>query len=173
MRKSLKKVWTRHRKTWKHFKKRFWKRSKSGKGLGLHKIFMVIGFSFIIISIFGYLSYTGELTFSEAITTDANTTSTIETGTESLAPETTTVKTTIEKTTTTKKAATSTIPEGDPDCEVFFECPEGTNFVASKYSTKYHRCNCQSAYKIKLANIVCFYTKEHAEEEGYSPHSCI
>ena len=96
----------------------------------------------------------------------------LESENKSLDSETTTVKTTTS-TTTTEKITTSTIPEGDPDCEVFFECPEGTNFVGSKYSTKYHRCDCQDTYKIRLAIIVCFYDEEHAEREGYSPHSCV
>lgn len=103
MRKSLKKVWTSHRKTWKNFKKRFWKRSKSNKGLSIHKLLIAIGFSLVLISIVGYISTRTAEVAKVGETTETTTTTTQETTTT--AEETTT----IEATTTPSTAITTTI----------------------------------------------------------------
>ena len=104
MRKSLKKVWICYRKTWRHFKKRFWKRSKSNKGFSTHQILLTIGFSLILISVVGFLSTrTAEVT--KVGETNETTTTTI--------PTTTSTTPTIETTTT----ITTTIPRTSTDLE--------------------------------------------------------
>ena len=44
-------------------------------------------------------------------------------------------------------------------------------YVGSKNSDKYHKPSCVWAKKIKLENLVCFSSKEEAEDKGYKPCS--
>ncbi|MEM4703069.1 MAG: thermonuclease family protein [Candidatus Pacearchaeota archaeon] len=48
-------------------------------------------------------------------------------------------------------------------------CPQGTQYVASKNSNKFHKCSCSFAKKIKPENLLCFRTREEALDKGYSP----
>ncbi|MFH1055715.1 MAG: hypothetical protein V1744_06440 [Candidatus Altiarchaeota archaeon] len=50
-------------------------------------------------------------------------------------------------------------------------CPAGTNYVASKSSTKYHLCACRSAKTIMPKNIVCYKTQQEAEAGKKQPCS--
>jgi len=74
-------------------------------------------------------------------------------------------------TTTSSSSSTSTIQPGDPECEEL-GCPECTNFVGSVNSDKYHYCSCSYAKVINPENLVCFSTKEEAEEQDYVQSSC-
>lgn len=49
------------------------------------------------------------------------------------------------------------------DC-VSLGCSQGTQYVASKSSEKYHSCSCYNAKRIKPENLLCFSSKEEAEE---------
>ena len=101
MRKSLKRVWIWHRKTWRHFKKRFWKLPKSSKGLSIHKILMAIGFSLFLISIVGFFSTRTAEVVKVSNTTETTTTQETTTTEETTTIETTTTSTTVITTTTT------------------------------------------------------------------------
>ena len=109
------------------------------KGFFVHKLCIIIGFSLIVISVLGYLSYTGRIALFGGNTTNTTTTTpvelttttTIKTETKPLASEiTTTLKTTTtEETTTTKKTtSTSTTTTVEPSdhvvfSEVFYDTP--------------------------------------------------
>jgi len=64
-----------------------------------------------------------------------------------------------------------TTSNSNDDC-ADFGCPEGTMFVGSKNSDKYHKCSCSYASKIKKENIVCFSSVQEAENQGYKQSSC-
>ena len=112
-----------------------------------------------------------EITSTVAETTSSiSTTSVIITSTETMttsAESTTTTEqsTTTQETTTTEE--TTTIESTD-EC-VNLGCPEGTQFVGSKNSDKYHYCNCTWAKKIKTENLLCFQGVEEAKADGYVP----
>jgi len=69
----------------------------------------------------------------------------------------------------------STIPlteiNSDDDC-ISLGCPQGTQYVASKNSEKYHRCSCSFAKRISQENIICFASKEEAEQNRQGCSSC-
>ena len=46
-------------------------------------------------------------------------------------------------------------------------CPNGTMFVGSKNSNKFHECTSRHAKNILPENIVCFNTQEDAAMKGY------
>jgi len=45
-------------------------------------------------------------------------------------------------------------------------CEQGTIYVGSKNSDKYYECTCHYANQILAENVVCFISKEDAEQEG-------
>ena len=45
-------------------------------------------------------------------------------------------------------------------------CGEDDNYVGSINSNKYYECDCHYAARINSENIVCFETKEQAEEDN-------
>jgi len=51
------------------------------------------------------------------------------------------------------------------DSCVSLGCPSQTLYVASKNSDKYHSCSCYNAKRIKPENLLCFSSKEEAEQE--------
>lgn len=57
-------------------------------------------------------------------------------------------------------------PSGDSAC-VALGCPEGTNYVGSINSDKYHTCSCRYALQIHVGNVNCFKDKAEAESKGY------
>lgn len=63
---------------------------------------------------------------------------------------------------------------GDPEC-VALGCPDGTNYVGSINSDKYHKCSCRWAHEdqggIKKENLNCFKDKSDAESQEYIPCS--
>lgn len=52
------------------------------------------------------------------------------------------------------------------DC-VDLGCPEGTIYVGSKESNKYHECSCRYAKNIAEKNLNCFTSRKDAERQGY------
>ena len=69
-------------------------------------------------------------------------------------------------TSTTSLAATSaTAPVVDDDC-LRLGCPAGTQYVSSKTSSKYHRCDCKYAASLSQKNIKCYKGKDAAEADG-------
>ncbi len=52
------------------------------------------------------------------------------------------------------------------DACISLGCPPGTLYVASKNSDKYHKCSCYNAKRIKPENLVCFSSKEQAEQKN-------
>ena len=76
---------------------------------------------------------------------------------------------TITVTTTSEEITTSVPSTGDTDSCVDLGCPEGTQFVGSKNSDKYHYCDCQWAKKINPENLKCFKDVEEAKDNGYVP----
>lgn len=58
--------------------------------------------------------------------------------------------------------------EEDEAC-IALGCEEGSKYVGSKNSDKYHLCDCVWATKIKPENIICFDSIEGATEQGYIP----
>lgn len=97
-------------------------------------------------------------------TTTSIVTTTLEgTSTSTTSTSTTTITTTSTSTTST----TTTIQEGNSCVEL--GCPEGTQFVGSKNSDKYHYCDCRYAKRIDSENLVCFSSEEEAQSEGYVP----
>ena len=52
----------------------------------------------------------------------------------------------------------------DTSC-ISLGCPSGTLYAASKNSDKYHSCSCYNAKRIKSENLVCFSSKEQAEQK--------
>ena len=48
---------------------------------------------------------------------------------------------------------------------------EDCKYVGSKNSDKYHKPSCVWAKRIKPENLVCFSSKEEAEDKGYKPCS--
>ena len=56
--------------------------------------------------------------------------------------------------------------EGDDLC-VALGCQEGTNFVGSVNSDKYHSCDSRFARVILPENLICFTSEESALEQGY------
>ncbi len=113
-------------------------------------------------------------------TTTTTSTKTTTTTTSSTTSSTTTTETTTTSTTVTTTSTTSTIEESTTttttssttttinEC-TSLGCPEGTQFVGSKNSDKYHYCHCTWAKKIKPDNLKCFQSKEEAQAEGYVP----
>lgn len=99
---------------------------------------------------------------------ELTTTKIVTTKTTTITATTTTQIETITTTqiTTTKVITTTTSEENL--CVSLFNCPEGTKFVGSKSSDKYHYCTCQYAKKIKPENIVCFSSVEDAKSKGYT-----
>ena len=95
------------------------------------------------------------------------TTSSTSTSTTVSTASPTTSSTGSTTTTTTTELTTTTITTTN-EC-VSLGCPEGTQFVGSKNSDKYHYCNCSSAITIKPENLKCFNSKEEAQGEGYIP----
>ncbi len=59
----------------------------------------------------------------------------------------------------------------DDSC-VSLGCPQGTLYVASKNSDKYHKCSCSFAKRISQQNLVCFSSKEEAEKNHQACSSC-
>ena len=98
---------------------------------------------------------TGECTLSTTISVTTTTLMTVPI---------TTIYTTSTTIPTTTASVTTTITSND--CESL-GCPPGTQFVGSKNSDKYHRCDCRYAKKIKIENLVCFSSREEAESQGY------
>lgn len=58
-------------------------------------------------------------------------------------------------------------PTYDP-C-VAIGCPEGTQYVGSKESDKYHYCSCYHVNKILKENLLCFTSISDAKSQGYVP----
>lgn len=73
---------------------------------------------------------------------------------------------TTTQSTTTKFMTTTTLEENL--CVSFFGCPEGTKFVGSKSSDKYHYCWCRYAKNIKPENIICFLSVEDTKSKNYT-----
>lgn len=140
------------------------------------KIFLFVALAFLaltsIVVIFRPTG-TGKITETFRIEeTTIPTTATLESTTTSTTQETTTTSVTSTTTTEETTSTTSTtITEGDPLCEEL-DCPYGTNFVGSKNSDKYHYCHCTWAKRINQENLVCFFSEEEAQEEGYVQASC-
>jgi len=74
----------------------------------------------------------------------------------------------VESTTTQGTTSSTTTTAIINEC-VSLGCPEGTQFVGSKGSNKYHYCNCTWAKKIHPENLKCFNSKEEAQTEQYMP----
>lgn len=94
------------------------------KGFFFHKLCIIIGFSLVIISVWGFLSYTGRIALFGGNTTNATTTTTtIKPETKSIASETTTTEetTTTKKTTSTSTTSTTTTTVSPADHVVFSE----------------------------------------------------
>ncbi|MEM2918932.1 MAG: hypothetical protein QXY62_05485 [Candidatus Altiarchaeota archaeon] len=84
---------------------------------------------------------------------------------------TTSITTQIETTTTTQTTTTEVITTTTLEenlCVSLFGCPEGTKFVGSKSSDKYHYCWCRYAKNIKAENIICFSGVEDAKSKNYT-----
>ncbi|MEM2605418.1 MAG: thermonuclease family protein [Candidatus Pacearchaeota archaeon] len=77
-----------------------------------------------------------------------------------------------EKFASENKIGLWSLSKSNADACVALGCPEGTVFVASKNSKKYHRCNCEWAKKIKPENLLCFKSKEEAEKNHEPCSSC-
>lgn len=72
-------------------------------------------------------------------------------------------------TSTTTSSTTSTTTTTIADACVSLGCPEGTKYVGSSKSDKYHYCSCSYAKKIYPENRLCFKSKEDAQSQGYVP----
>jgi len=48
-----------------------------------------------------------------------------------------------------------------------FGCDDYAKYVGSTGSNVYHGCECRYAETIKPENIICFMSKEEAEQQGY------
>lgn len=75
---------------------------------------------------------------------------------------------------TVNNAQATTLTDVSPtssDC-ISLGCPQGTQYVASKNSDKYHKCSCSFAKKIKQENLLCFPSKEEAEKSRQACSSC-
>jgi len=61
---------------------------------------------------------------------------------------------------------TTTLNSDSPNSDacISLGCPPGTQYVASKNSDKYHACPCYNAKRIKPENLLCFSSKEEAEQ---------
>jgi hypothetical protein len=121
------------------------------------KFFLLLSLGFLISSLIILVNTPTKTAKVTGITEETITTTTTTTSV------TTTIKETTTKTITT---TTTTIEPGDPLCQDL-GCPYGTKFVGSKNSDRYHFCDCQWAKRIKPENIVCFFSKKQAEDEGY------
>ena len=131
-------------------------------------LLMCVSSGLIAIGLYSGFSPTAQITRAsfEPETTSSSVSTTIITSS-------TVIDATIESTSTTtsSSSSSSTIQPGDPECEEL-GCPEGTNFVGSVNSDMYHYCSCSHAKRINSENLVCFSTKEEAEEQGYIQSSC-
>ena len=106
----------------------------SKKGFFVHKLCIIIGFSLIIVSILGYLQYTGRLALFGGNTTNTTITTTTTKGTTTVkttttegtttVKTTTTIATTTVKTTTTSSTTTTVSPTDHVVfSEVFYDTP--------------------------------------------------
>ena len=57
------------------------------------------------------------------------------------------------------------------DCSRF-NCPSNIEYVGSKNSDKYYKCDCHYADRINIENIVCFESEEDAEIKSYIKSEC-
>ena len=51
-------------------------------------------------------------------------------------------------------------------------CEKGTKYVGSKNSDKFYPCTCYYADRIHQENIVCFKTKQEAQQQDYHWIDC-
>jgi micrococcal nuclease len=79
-------------------------------------------------------------------------------------------KTSINDTQTTQHT-NLTLTDVDSSC-ISLGCPQGTQYVASKNSDKYHKCYCSFAKRISPQNLICFSSKEEAEQDRQACSSC-
>ena len=56
----------------------------------------------------------------------------------------------------------------DSSC-VSLGCPEGTVFVSSKSSQKYHACGCRFAEVLSKKNLICYTSADEAQTAGKQP----
>jgi len=71
--------------------------------------------------------------------------------------------------------ATNSIPtsttlatESDFAC-LTLGCPPGSQYVSSKSSGKYHRCDCKYATTLSKKNLICYKSAEEAQAAGKQP----
>ena len=72
------------------------------------------------------------------------------------------------KTAAAKPLASKAVTESDDSC-VRLGCPEGTTYVSSKTSSKYHTCECQFAKRLSAKNRLCYKNAQEAESDGKQP----
>jgi len=65
------------------------------------------------------------------------------------------------------KSTTTSLKIQDP-C-VKLGCSEGTKYVGSKKSNRYHLCTCKWARRISKKNLICFRNEDEAIRKGYVP----
>ena len=77
--------------------------------------------------------------------------------------------TTENKPTTTRTCTPPVVEEPAPTSDpcVSIGCPEGTQYVGSKKSDKYHYCTCRWAKEIYKENLICFTSVADAQSKGY------
>jgi flagellar basal body-associated protein FliL len=51
-------------------------------------------------------------------------------------------------------------------------CEQRTRYVGSKNSDKFYTCDCHYADRIHQENIICFKTKQEAQEQDYQLLDC-
>lgn len=76
-----------------------------------------------------------------------------------------------EKNITEETKKENSINENSARC-LELGCPENSIYVGSVNSDKYYECTCHYANRIHPENIICFSSKEEAENTGYIFTEC-
>lgn len=84
-------------------------------------------------------------------------------------PKNTTTSPVTTSSTAPAPTTTSTTSTTKTDPCISLGCPEGTKYVGSSGSNKYHYCSCTYAKKIYPENLLCFKSKDDAISQGYVP----